>query len=86
MRWAVLIVIAGSLIFGCSQKTEEERAGKAPEMVTSAAEAVSSLPVSSAILIRGFHLLRRKEYFRIRYTQKQGIIAISAMILKVINI
>ena len=72
MRWAVLIVIAGSLIFGCSQKTEEERAGKAPEKVISAAEAVSSLPCFKCHSYQRFSSAPKKGIFSHQIHTKTG--------------
>jgi len=72
MRGAVLIVIAGSLIFGCSQKTEKERAEKAPEKVISAAEAVSSLPCFKCHSYQKFSSAPQKGIFSHQIHTKTG--------------
>lgn len=72
MRWAVLIVIAGSLIFGCSQKTEKEKAEKAPEKVISAAEAVSSLPCFKCHSYQKFSSTPQKGIFSHQIHTKTG--------------
>lgn len=44
MRWAILVLIVSSLIFGCSPKQEKGKAEKTPEQVISKDEAIGSLP------------------------------------------
>lgn len=44
MRWAILVVIIGSLLIGCSSKIEREQTETTPGKIISVDEAVGSLP------------------------------------------